>query len=647
MIVLENMSKCFGAQTILDNTNLVINQSEKVGLIGPNGAGKTTLLRIIEGLDDIDSGTISRHDHLRIGTLRQEMVASERTILQETLQGDVELTQLRVEHKKLQQRLSDVKGLSEQEQQDLASQWGIVDHRLEEIGSYDAESRASALLMGLGFSREALHQPLSAFSGGWRMRVALAQLLFSRPDLFLLDEPTNHLDMESVAWFENYLCKISQTFLVVSHDRGFLNRVTQVTVELDRGCLSRFQGSFDSYIEQKAALIEHREKQLAQQGKRVEEINQFINRFRSKATKARQVQSRVKQLQKMETLEPISNQSARARIRLPDPKRSAARMIAIHGLTKSFGEQRVFSAVDLVCQRGEKIGLLGPNGAGKTTLLKLLAGELNPDSGKIVLGDRVETAYFTQHATDSLDMEENVLMEAGRAAPKGIQETVLRTLLGSFLFSGKEVFKKVGVLSGGEKARLALLRMFLSEANLLLLDEPTNHLDMESREALGDALESYKGSLLLVTHDRDLMQTVCNRYLIVSGGQLLPMEDDLEAYLNRVTLSRGELSSSTRSPTGSGGKNSREDKRQAAKVREQKNAEVKRQRQQAKALERVIQSLELEHAEMEKNLADPDLYQEAHKERLKKLLERNQEITVKLEETMYQWETVSLSIELG
>ena len=646
MILLENISKRFGAQTILDNTNLVINMGEKVGLIGPNGAGKTTLLRIIEGLDDVDSGNVSRYEHLRIGTLRQEMVASDRTILQETLQGDLELTQLRIEHKELQQKLSDSIKLSEQEQQNLAFQWGKIDHRLEEIGSYDAESRASIILMGLGFSREALDQPLSAFSGGWRMRVALAQLLFSRPDLFLLDEPTNHLDMESVAWFENYLCKISQTFLVVSHDRGFLNRVTQVTVELDNGSLSRFQGAFDAYIEQKAALIEQREKQWVQQGKRVEEINQFINRFRSKATKARQVQSRVKQLQKMEILEPISHKSAQARIRLPEPKRSAARMIAVHGLTKSFGEHRVFSAVDLECQRGEKIGLLGPNGAGKTTLLKLLAGELQPDSGKIVLGDRVETAYFTQHATDSLDVEENVLTEASRASPKGIQETALRTLLGSFLFSGKEVFKKVGVLSGGEKARLALVRMFLSEANLLLLDEPTNHLDMESRAALGDALESYKGSLLLVTHDRDLMQTVCNRFLIVSDGQLLPMEEDLATYLNQVTLTRGELSSSAKSPTGSR-KNSREDKRQAAKIREQKNVEVRRQRQQAKTLEVAIQSLELEHAEMEKNLADPDLYQEEHKDKLKKILERNQYITMELEETMRQWEAVSLSIELG
>lgn len=643
MVLLENISKSFGPQTVLDQTSLIVNPSEKVGLIGPNGAGKTTLLRIIEGLEEVDSGHVGRYDHVRIGTLHQEIESSERSILQETLRGDLELTRLREAHQNIQQQLNEATGLSEAEHQHLAAQWGETDHRLEEIGSYEAESRASTILMGLGFDREALDQPLSTFSGGWRMRVALAQLLFSRPDLLLLDEPTNHLDMESVAWFENYLRKMPQTFIAVSHDRGFLNRVTQITVELEGGTLSRFQGTFDAYIEQKAALLEQQEKQILQQNKRIETITRFINRFRSKATKARQVQSRVKQLQKMEPLEQRNRKHDVARIRLPEPKRSALKMITTRKLKKSFGDNTVFSDVNFECQRGEKIGLLGPNGAGKTTFLKVLAGELQPDDGNVLLGDRVQTAYFTQHAMDSLNPEATLLAEAHDVAPQGMRETAVRTLLGNFLFSGAEVFKRVKVLSGGERARLALLRMFLSGANLLLLDEPTNHLDMESRAALGDVLESYQSALLLVTHDRDLMQTVCNRFLTVSGGQLTPMEDDLAVYLDKVTRTRDDTPSSEKK-TAELSKNRQDNTHRSIKIREH-NHEIKRQRRRTEQLEGQIQRLEAEQAELEQSLADPDIYQEMHKSKLKETLACNQKVTTKLGKAMTEWENVSLVIE--
>ncbi|MEO5340229.1 MAG: ABC-F family ATP-binding cassette domain-containing protein [Magnetococcus sp. MYC-9] len=641
MILLENISKSFGAQTLLQKASLALYAGEKVGLIGPNGAGKSTLLRIIEGLEEVDTGRVSRHDALRIGTLRQEMEPSERSILQETLRGDRELTHLRKEHQQLQRQLEADGDGSETEHQRLAGQWGALDHRLEEIGSYTAESRASALLMGLGFAREALDQPLNAFSGGWRMRVALAQLLFSKPDLFLLDEPTNHLDMESVAWFENYLRRLPQTFVAVSHDRGFLNRVTQVTVELESGELNRFQGAFDSYIEQKAALLEQREKLLLQQGRRVEAINRFISRFRAKATKARQVQSRVKQLQKLEVLEPLAAKAEVPAIRLPEPGRSPLKMVSVRGVKKSFTESPVLSGVNLECLRGEKIGLLGPNGAGKTTLLKLLAGTLAVDEGEVRLGERVQAAYFTQHAMDALNPESTLLAEAGAATPQGMGETALRTLLGSFLFSGNEVFKQVKVLSGGERARLALLRMFLSGANLLLLDEPTNHLDMESRAALTEALESYKGALLLVTHDRDLMQTVCSRFLVVSGGRVTPLEGDLADYLERVTQARDN----TPPEAGAQSPAQRENKREAVKKREQANAVWKLKRQQAKQLENRIHQLETEQSALSQALADPDMYQAAHKERLGELLERDKRVTAELARDYAEWERLSLAIE--
>lgn len=644
MISLENINKNFGAQTILNHASLVIHPGEKIGLVGPNGVGKTTLLRIIESLEEVDSGRVGRQDHVRIGALRQELASSDRTILQETLQGDRELTRLREEHGQIQQKLAEVSGTTEEAHQRLVARWGEVEHRLEAVGSYEAESRAARILMGLGFGQEALDQPLSAFSGGWRMRVALAQLLFSQPDLLLLDEPTNHLDMESVAWFENHLRHMPQTFLAVSHDRGFLNRVTQVTVELYGGALSRFQGAFDAYIEQKAIRFEQQENQRLQQGRRVEAMTRFINRFRAQATKARQVQSRVKQLQKIEILEQPDSRSAVVRIRLPEPKRSALKMLSVHGLSKRFGDNTIFSDAKFECQRGEKIGLLGPNGAGKTTFLKLLAGVLPPDHGEVLLGDRVQTAYFTQHAMDALDPEETLLAQACDAASRDVNETAVRTLLGGFLFTGDEVFKKVSVLSGGERARLALLRMFLSGANLLLLDEPTNHLDMESRAALSDALESYRGSLLLVTHDRDLMQAVCNRFCVVSGGQLTLVEGDLSSYLDRVALAREETSSSGWKRTEPR-KGSRERKRQATRDREQLKIAAKPLRQRVGRLEVRIQQLEGEQAALTQSLAGSDLYQASHKEQLKETLERNRQVTLDLAKTLAEWEKVSLSIE--
>ena len=642
MIRLKNIHKSFGAQVIMNGADLVLNAGEKIGLIGLNGAGKTTLLRIIEGVEEVDSGTVARQGRLRVGTLRQEMETSNRPILTETLRGDPELLPLREERERIQTQLS--APCEKDQQQKLSARWGEVDHRLEEIGTYQAESRAGAILMGLGFSQESLNRPMHTFSGGWRMRVALAQLLFSQPDILLLDEPTNHLDLESVAWFENHLRKFPCAFMAVSHDRGFLNRVTRVTVELEKGCLSRFSGSFDRYIEQKAASLQQRENLIASQAKQIENISRFINRFRSQATKARQVQSRVKKLAKIETLEKIHPVSALPKIRLPEPKQSALEMITVRKLTKNFGSTRVLSGVDFNFQRGEKIGLLGANGAGKTTFLKLMARALAPDRGEIILGDRVRTAYFTQHSLDSLDPKRTVLAEAVAAAPQTMRETEIRNLLGGFLFSGDRVFKLVSVLSGGERARLALLKMFLSGANLLLLDEPTNHLDMEARTALGEALENYRGSFLLVTHDRDLMEIVCNRYCVVANNTVQPHEGSLASYLEQVTLLRNNAAVLEKLTRDTGQPN-RGKKRQATQIREQLQNDTRSQRQRARELETRIQQLESERKKLDLSLADPDLYQESVKDKLKKTLEKNRQVTEDLEKIMAEWETISLAIE--
>ncbi|MBF0099036.1 MAG: ATP-binding cassette domain-containing protein [Magnetococcales bacterium] len=635
MILLEKINKSFGAQTLLHEADLALNPGEKVGLIGPNGAGKTTLLRIIEGAEEIDGGHISRLETMQIGTLRQELHPSERSILQETLHGMPELVRLREERQQLQQQWDDPQSHTPTNHDRLSQRWGEVEHRLEQLDSYTAEARAGALLLGLGFSREMLARPLNAFSGGWRMRVAVAQLLFAKPDLLLLDEPTNHLDLESVAWLENYLRRMPQTFVVVSHDRGFLNRVCQVIVELDDGALSRYQGSFDDYVEQKAILLEQREKLMQQQSRRIETITRFINRFRAKATKARQVQSRIKLLQKIEPVEALPAAQEVARIRLPEPGRSPLKMVTVRDLSKQFEGTTVFAKANFDCQRGEKIALLGPNGSGKSTLLKLLAGQLPLDGGSCQLGERVQAAYFTQHALDDLDPEATILQQVSTSLPNSMNETALRAILGSFLFSGDEVFKKIKVLSGGERARVALIRLLLSGANLLLLDEPTNHLDMESRAALSDALESYQGTLILVSHDRELLQNVCKQFYLVRAGTITALEGNLDSYLEQSTQAREDLPASPQ----------QEQKKQRLQQREQVSSDLRRKRQQARQLEQKIHQLEGEQASLEEALADPEIYQGPQSERLKQTLAKSKKVAQTLEEAMLEWETVALAVE--
>ncbi|MBF0141865.1 MAG: ATP-binding cassette domain-containing protein [Magnetococcales bacterium] len=642
MIHLENAGKVFGGQVILKEGSLRIHPGEKVGLIGPNGAGKTTLLRIIEGQLDLDQGELSRKSYLRIGTLQQDLEVTERPILTEALWGLPELMRLRAERQELQEVLDRTDHADPLYAQFL-DRWGEIEHRLDELDSYSAESRAGAILLGLGFTHEALSQPFHTFSGGWRLRVALARLLFAGPDLMLLDEPTNHLDLESVAWLENHLRQMPTAFIAVSHDRGFLNRVARITVELASGRLSRYQGSVDAYLEYKLERIQQREKEIADQSRRIETMNRFIQRFRAKATKARQVQSRIKQLARIEPLEKLREESRLPAIRLPEAPKSAQEMVKVDSLSKRFDSRVVFDRARFQLRRGEKVGLLGPNGAGKTTFLKLLTGLLPPDSGKITLGDRVVVAYFAQHALETLDPDATVLAQAMAGAPTSMTEQAVRTLLGSFLFSGDEANKLVGVLSGGEKARLALVRLFLSGANLLLLDEPTNHLDMEALAALEEALESYQGSLLLVSHDRDFMASVCDRYVVVARGEMAEWGGDLEGYLNDV-VSQRELPDPELSPPPK--RPSRKDvRRLAAEIRTELQQKTRSLRSQAATLEARIQALESERDEMERRLSDPALYEDAAKAVLKGLLERSGRLATELDAAMARWEETSLEIE--
>ncbi|MBF0178569.1 MAG: ABC-F family ATP-binding cassette domain-containing protein [Magnetococcales bacterium] len=643
MLTIEKITKNLGGRRVLDQADLVVHPGERVGLIGPNGAGKTTLLRLIAQETDADEGAIRMRGGVRIGLLRQEILDGEYTLLATTLAGDEELMTLRDERARIEADLLEERPGPHHEE--LAARMGEIDLRLTTLESHSAEGRAAVILMGLGFAPQDLERPLANFSGGWRMRAQLARLLFSRADLLLLDEPTNHLDLESAAWLENRIRKSpgGLAMILVSHDRSFLNRTTNITVELEAGRLSRFAGPFDAWLEQKNALMESLEKNAARQGKRREELECFIRRFRAKATKARQVQSRVKMLEKMAPVATVTKGPPPPRIRFPVPPACAREVLAIRRLTKGYDGRELFSGVNLTLERGEKVGVVGINGAGKSTLLKLIAGEAVADAGEVIPGERVKVARFAQHALESLNPDKTVLESAAEAAPDQFGLTALRTLLGGLLFSGEAVETRVANLSGGERVRLALARMFLSGANLLLLDEPANHLDMAARAALEEALTDYPGAVLLVTHDRDLMEAACDRLWVVAGGKVVAWEGGLEDYLANVIREERAFASPANTE-GGGTRDARELRRLSAQTRDRMRRETAGQRARLEKLEKSIALLEGEQQDLQAGLADPDAYAAASREGLKEKLTRAGQVEQALHAAMEEWEALSLAL---
>ncbi|MBF0627802.1 MAG: ABC-F family ATP-binding cassette domain-containing protein [Magnetococcales bacterium] len=648
MLTLDKISKNLGGRLLLDQAELRIHPGERVGLIGPNGAGKTTLLRMILGEVESDAGTIRLRGGARVGLLRQEIRDASQTLLAETLAGDEELTALRHERTEIQHLL--LASAHGAHHDALVTRMGEIDLRLTTLDTYSAEGRAATILTGLGFAPEDLERPLNDFSGGWRMRSQLARLLFSAPDLLLLDEPTNHLDLESAAWLENHLKKNAgaQALIIVSHDRSFLNRATTITVELENGRLTRYAGPFDAWLEQKAANLQSQEKTAATLTRKREELECFIRRFRAKATKAKQVQSRIKALGRLEPV-PQSAQSVRPpRIRFPTPPACAQEVIKTRRVKKVYGDRTIFSDVDLELKRGEKIGLVGINGAGKSTLLKLIAGDLTPDGGSVTIGDRVRVARFAQHAMEMLQPGQSVLESAASAAPEHFGETALRALLGGLLFSGEAVKTRVADLSGGERVRLALAHVFLSGANLLLLDEPANHLDMAARAALEEALSDYPGAVILVTHDRDLMEASCETLWVVAHGRVVTWEGTLESYLELAinpTPSPTPALSAAEATQPAASRDPKEIRRLVAQIRDRLRQETQSTRQRLEKLEKSIASLEQERTTLQTALSAPEAYENAFKEQLKSNVARLGQLEVELQNAMNRWETLSLELE--
>ena len=525
MIRLENLSKSFPDGDLFNNVNISIKHGMRIGLVGPNGSGKTTLLRIMLGKESPDSGNVQVDKSTTIGYLAQDIVAGTgRSILEEVLVAYPEVRELEGQILVLSEAISKDHG-----NMNLVNKLGDVQHRFEALGGWNLEDKAKKILSGLGFADEKFTEPMDVFSGGWRMRVALASILLQEPDVLFLDEPTNHLDLEATIWLESFLSKWKGGMVMISHDRAFLDRSINNILEIDLKKITLYHGNYTKYTEEKSLRMEQHKNAYRNQQKQIKDTERFIERFRSKNTKATQVQSRVKMLDKLEKIEAPTEQNHAMNLRLPQPNRSPLNVASCRNVTKHYENIEVFNNLDMVVERGQKIGLVGHNGAGKSTLLKMLAGVEAVTSGAVRIGSSVDSAYYAQHQLEILNPNETVF-ESIQKVSQGWSETEMRTYLGSFMFSGDEIEKYVKVLSGGEKARVALARMLVAPSHILLLDEPTNHLDMITRNVVERALIQFSGSIVCISHDRHFLNKVTNLTCEVGGGGIRLFEGNYEYY---------------------------------------------------------------------------------------------------------------------
>ncbi len=610
MLQIQKITYVIGEFQLLKSVEWIINPGRRVGLIGANGAGKTTLLRILNGDLEYDSGTILKPKDYTVGYLPQEVVEiHNEPILSSVLEGNRELTELEYQIFEIHRKLETQK----HEEKQLLSQLGDLESRYAILGGYEMEDKAKKILTGLGFLPKDLHRPLAEFSGGWRMRVYLARLLLRNPDLLLLDEPTNHLDLESLEWLENYLRTFPGSMIVVSHDRFFIDRLAQEIAELENGRLTHYPGNYHFFEKRKALIREQTIKKWEEQKEERERLQRFIDRFRYKATKASQVQSRVKQLEKMEEIE-LPPERKRIHFKIQADVPSYKDVLRMNSISFRYEDEWVLRNLNLHIHRGEKIALVGVNGAGKTTLTRLISKELVPQEGTLETGERVRIGYYAQHQADSLHLDKTVYEEVESSAAPSFR-TRLRDILGIFQFSGADTEKRIGILSGGEKARVSLAKILLSPCNFLIMDEPTNHLDLISKEALEEALADYDGTLLIIAHDRYFLDKLVHRVIELRNGHLYEYVGSYSEYLNR----REEAFEAERGPAAhdakpdkkeadGSGRKTKEQKRREAEARQAVSKERNRLQKEIGALEIRIDALERRKAEIETILARPETY---------------------------------------
>lgn len=615
MITVQNISKFLGNRELFRDVSFHVHPEDRIGVVGPNGAGKTTLFHVLMGEVEPDTGSVTRARNTSVGYLPQQWVPpAEKTVLQHTQEVHAEIHAVRAEVERLEAALR--RGGDPQQMEEMAGRHAHLLERLEHLGGYDLEARAQKILSGLGFAPDDLHRPVATLSGGWVMRVELARLLLAEPDLLLLDEPTNHLDLESILWLENFLQSTRSAVLLISHDRAFLNAVVRRILEVENGRVEHYPGNYDAYVEERARrreilLAAHRNQQ-----ERVRQIERFIARNRVRKDRARQVQSRLKMLEKMERIE-IPEQEATIRFHFPEPDRCGKRVFELQGIHKAYGDRTVYEGVDLVVERGDRIAVMGPNGTGKSTLLKILAGEEPPTRGRRVVGHGVRIGYYAQHVWEHLNPDNTVLQEVVSIAGPTPQ-TRVRALLGSFLFRGDDVEKKVRVLSGGEKARLTLCKLLIQAPNVLLLDEPTNHLDIPSREILEEALDEYPGTICLISHDRRFINAVASKILVVGPKklELLPGNaDDYERFWKEALTGASHEALQEKEAASEPETGARVDAKERKRLEARWRNELYRRTKPLKdKLEQLEEALDRAHRELDRlsqQLADPATYRES------------------------------------
>jgi ATP-binding cassette subfamily F protein 3 len=649
MITLNHVQKQFGSKVLFRDCSLQIGVRDRIGLVGPNGAGKTTLFRMILAEESIDDGEIRIAKRVKIGYLPQEVITfAGNIVLEEVLKSATGITSLQDKMKILEEELSSIEDPEEQER--LAKEYGKLQERYTLLGGYGLEAEAKQILQGLGFKENDFCRTTDELSGGWLMRIALAKILLQSPDLLFLDEPTNHLDLESLIWLENFLLNYPGAMVIVSHDRVFLNHLIDRVAEIEGQKIYLYHGDYDHYLEEKEGRKRILEATYAAQQKKIQQTERFIERFRAKNTKSRQVQSRIKMLEKLERIE-LPNEKKGIRFHFPAPQRSGHRAIEVKNLDKSYGNVHVYQGINLTLFRGDKVALVGPNGAGKSTLLKILAGVLDFEQGEVELGKDVTRAYFAQHQFDLLRPENTVFEEILSIATDESQ-TELRTLLGTFLFTGEEIEKRVSVLSGGEKSRLILAKMLLKPANTLLLDEPTSHLDIPSRNVLEMALKQFQGTICLITHDRHLINQIANKVIEIDRGSLRIFPGNYDYYLYKkqqiqTEEEQKEAGAMQASPLPFPEKKSRyrtkkerrREAQQTDQLRRQLSSLEKRFHEVEKSLSDATQTLDL----LNQRLSDPSLY--LNQKETYEIFQTHKKVQEQVKELTQSWESLALELE--
>jgi len=642
MISLNQVSVQFNGKFLFNNISFLANPKDRIGLVGKNGAGKSTMLKVISGQQEPESGSVSKPSGTTIGYLSQDIRPKlGKSIFEETYGALQELKELDLKVKKLTKELEERTDYETDSYMDLIHDMTVATERFSLLGGDTADAEVEKVLMGLGFLRSDLTRKVEEFSGGWQMRVELAKILVQRPDVLLLDEPTNHLDILSIQWLEEFLKDHNGTVLLVSHDRAFLDNVTNRTIEITLGRINDYKVPYSKYVTQRAERIELQKASYENQQKFIADTEKFIERFRYKASKATQVQSRIKALEKVDRIEVEEVDTSVMRLRFPPAPRSGKVAVLSEGVSKSYGDKEVLRNVDLMLNRREKVALLGKNGEGKTTFAKIVVGELDY-TGKLELGHNVSMGYYAQDQAETLDGSRTVFETLDDVA-RGDIRTKLRDILGSFLFSGEDVDKKVSVLSGGERGRLALAKLLLEPVNLLILDEPTNHLDMHSKDVLKQALQKYDGAMLIVSHDRDFLSGLTSKVYEFKDKNVKEHIGDVYEFLEKVKAdSIQEFSSKPKQEAPKKEAKSQQNK-EDYKERKAREKELRNAKNKAERLEQEIAKIEKEIADLDELMLDAGAFKQAQEER--DVFKEYQQMQQTLETKMEEWEAAQAKVD--